>query len=172
MDEIWKDIPGYEELYQVSNLGNIKSLSKIKLNNGKYPYLTKEKIIKERKDGAGYLGVALYKYGKRREFRIHQLVAITFLNHKPCGYNLVIDHINDNILDNRLENLQIITQRENAYKNQKNYSSKYKGVCYHKASKKWIASICINDKNKYLGLYKDEYSAHLAYQKELNKINI
>jgi ribosomal protein L15E len=72
---------------------------------------------------------------------------MAFLNHTPCGYKIVVDHIDNNIkTDNRLENLQLITQRENVSKDIKNTSSKYIGVCWHKKAKKWRSSIQINGK--------------------------
>ena len=105
-----------------------------------------------------------------REDHAHQLVAIAFLGHKPDGYILVVDHINDIKTDNRVENLQIVTARFNVYKTQKKYSSQYKGVCWHKYTKKWQASIYINGKIKYLGLFIDENEAHLTYQNALKNI--
>jgi hypothetical protein len=131
-EEIWKDIPGYEGKYQVSNLGNVKSLERIVLRNGKYPFLNKEKPLKYGFDGGGYFRVNLCKNGKAKNFLVHHLVARTFLNHKPCGHKLVIDHKNNIRTDNRLENLQLISHRENISKDQKNTSSNYTGVCWHK----------------------------------------
>lgn len=168
--EVWKNIPNYEGMYQISNLGNVKSLPREVLKKGKYPFICKEKILKNRKDGAGYLCVALFKNSKRKDMCVHQLVAIVFLNHTICGYNIVVDHIDSNPLNNRVENLRLITQRENTYRVRDNYSSKHKGVCWKKQAKKWQASITINGKTKYLGLFISEYSAHLAYQNKLKEI--
>jgi TATA-box binding protein (TBP) (component of TFIID and TFIIIB) len=93
---------------------------------------------------------------------------MAFLNHKPCGMKLVIDHINDNKFDNRLENLQITSVRYNTCKKQEKYSSKYKGVSFRKSDKKWVARIFIDGKIIYLGAFVNEYDAHLAYQKKCN----
>lgn len=101
-EEIWKDVPSYEGLYEVSSLGNIKSLRRNKIL-----YPSKEH---------GYLKTSLRKDGKQRHFSIHQLVAMAFLGHEPCGHKVVVDHINENKLDNRIENLQIITNKENVIK--------------------------------------------------------
>jgi hypothetical protein len=171
--EIWKDIPEYEGLYQVSNLGRIKSLPKqwscgqntIRKHNGK--------ILKTGTAGANgneYLMINLCKNKKRKTVKIHQIVAVAFLNHKINGHKLVVDHINDNRFDNRVENLQIVTQRFNALKTQGIYSSKYKGVNWHKKSNKWRAKIYINKKHIHLGLYENEYDAHLSYQNALKNI--
>jgi hypothetical protein len=114
------------------------------------------------------VGLAKNKIQKR--YSVHQLVAIAFLNHKPCGLNLVIDHINDNKLDNRVENLQIVTNRYNCCKTQGRYSSQYKGVSWNKYSNKWLSRIVINEKQKFLGYFTDEKEAHLAYQNALKQI--
>lgn len=164
MEEIWKAIPGYDG-YEVSNLGNVKSLSKQRVF-GKNTYFTKEKILKPLSNGKGYYQVEIYK----KRIYIHQLVAISFLNHKKDGHKLVVDHINDIKTDNRLENLQIVTQRENNRKTQGNYSSQYKGVNWQKGINKWRAKITINNKQKHLGVFNSEYEAHLAYQNKLKEI--
>jgi hypothetical protein len=160
MNEIWKDVPNYEGLYQVSNLGNIKSLN--------YNKTKKEKVLLPNKSTNEYLNVRLYNNNKSKVYSVHQLVAIAFLNHNICGHKLVIDHINDNKLDNRFENLQIITNRENVYKNQNKGTSKYKGV--NKSGNKWVARIRIKNERKYLGYFNCELAAHLAYQNKLKTI--
>jgi hypothetical protein len=164
-EEIWKDIPTYEGLYQVSNLGNVKSLPK-DWGNGRH----NGKILKGGYDKYGYYVLSLYKKSKQETFQVQQLVAICFLNHKRCKYKFVVDHINDNPSDNRLENLQVITHRENVYKTQGKYTSKYKGVCWHKASNKWASAIYINGKVKHLGLFNKEEEAGEAYKNKINEI--
>lgn len=168
-NEIWKDIPNYEGMYQVSNLGRVKSLSRLKSNrNGSY--LSKEKVLKPYLTG-NYIKYKTVKLGlKGKNFKIHQLVAMAFLNHTPCGYKLVVDHKNDNPLDNRLENLQVVTQRHNTCKSQGRYLSQYKGVTWCKTRKKWVAKIRIGNKHINLGRFTDEYEAYLAYQNKLKEI--
>lgn len=170
-EEIWKDIPNYEGLYQVSNLGSVKSLAKIKLNNGKHPFTTQDKILKPSVIRYNYLSIGLVKNNSKKCFKIHQLVAMAFLNHTPCGYKKVVDHINDNPSDNRVENLQIITQRENTYKTQGKYSSMYKGVSFCKQTLQWKAQIVINNKNYNLGRFKTEQEASSVYQNKLKEIS-
>jgi len=159
MNEIWKDIPNYEGRYKVSNLGNIKSILK-----------NSEKIIKGSISVKGYMQYTLTMKPKYNVFTGQQLVAMAFLNHIPCGVSLVVDHINNNKLDNRVENLQVVTNRYNSYKTQGKYSSQYKGVCFVKATKKWRSSIAINNKTIHLGYFNNEYEAYLAYQKALSEI--
>lgn len=170
-NEIFKDIPGFEGYYQVSNLGNVKSLERIAIRQpARGNYLVKERILKPSKDGGGYLHVILNIDGKKYVRKNHVLVAMAFLGHIRNGHVTVVDHINNEISDNRLENLQLITQRQNASKDKKGYSSKYVGVYYQKNRKKWIAQIIINKKHNYLGSYKTEIEAHKAYEKALSSI--
>lgn len=169
MKEIFKDIKGYEGLYQISNLGNVKSLSS-EGKKGKGNYARKESILKGCVNGSGYLNVVLYKDGRTTSRHIHQLVAISFLNHKPCGFKLVVNHIDLNPLNNNINNLEIVTQRENANRKHLKSTSKYVGVHWCKTKCKWISSIRINGKLKFLGHFNNEHTAHLAYQKELKNI--
>jgi hypothetical protein len=167
--EIWKDIIGYDGIYQISSLGNVKSLPR-EIFNCRRSYISKEKILKPSKDGWGYLKVVLYYNGSKKNFKIHQLVAMAFLNHKPDGtQNLVVDHINDVKTDNRVENLQIVTQRYNCCKTQGRYTSKFKGVDWFKKRNKWRAAITINGKRKHLGLFNCEEEAAKAYQNKLKE---
>lgn len=159
MNEIFKDIPDYEGIYQVSNLGNVKSLK-----NGK------ERMLAKVVDSVGYYRVVLFKNGNQKTFKTHQLIAMAFLGHKPNGNKIVVDHIDNNKLNNRLDNLQLISQRENLSKDKK-YTSKYQGAYWRKDASKWISLIRINGRLKYLGYFKTEYDAHLAYQSALKQIN-
>lgn len=91
-NEVWKDIVDYEGLYQVSNLGRVKSLFRYK------------RILKPQKDIHGYLKVGLYKNGKCKLFNIHKLVANAFIeNHKNYKY---VNHKDENKTNNRVENLE------------------------------------------------------------------
>ena len=158
MKEIFKTIEGYED-YQVSNLGRVKSLK-----HGK------ERILKAGLCKNSYLSVSFFKNKKQKTFMIHQLVAETFLGHVTCGMKFIVNHLNNISTDNRLENLEITTQRKNCRTHSKG-ESKYKGVSKHKPTKKWRAMIYINNKNKHLGLFANEYDAHLAYQTALSELN-
>ncbi len=170
MEEIWKDIPNYEGYYQASNLGRIKSLSRIVLRKGKYPFMSKEKVLKPALIPLGYCQIVLHKNGIKKGKSIHSLVAESFLNHKPNGHKLVVNHKNFNREDNRVENLEIITNRENTNKKHIKSSSKYVGVYFYKRVSKWVAQIWVNGKKKILGYFENEYDAHLAYQKALNEL--
>lgn len=160
MEEFWKDVPNYEGLYQVSNLGNVRSL-----------LFNKTRVLKKSLSSSEYLIVTLTKNKKIKIFAVHQLIAISFLGHERCGHKMIIDHINDNKLDNRVENLQIVTSRFNVFKTKKeHHTSKYKGVHWDKDSEKWRASIRVGGKLKCLGRFKCELSASLAYQNKLKTL--
>lgn len=167
--EIWKDIIGYEGYYQVSNLGRIKSLER-RVRTGRGDRLVKERILKLCNDAYGYVIVPLNKQGKLKTIKVHKLVAIAFLNHIPCGHKEVVDHINHNKKDNSVDNLRLVTQRENANLKHIKSSSKYTGVSWYKRYGKWKAYILIKGKLKHLGYFKKEYEAHLAYKAALNKL--
>lgn len=169
-EEIWKDIPDYEGLYQVSNFGNIKSLKRYVKHTDNNLKLIKERICKPLSNKK-YYAVALSKNGKYKQVYIHKLVAICFLNHKPDKTNkIVVDHINNNSFDNTLKNLQLITNRENLLKNKKNKTSKYRGVYWFKKTNKWGSKIYINGKNINLGYFLKEDEAYLAYKNKLKEL--
>lgn len=162
MEEIWKDVPNYEGLYQVSNLGRVKSL-----RYGK-------QIILKQSTTKGYYMVKLQVNKHKKSYRVHQLVAMVFLNHTPCGHELVVDHINGDKTDNCLDNLQIITQRYNAVRSMPNYiknkTSKYIGVYFSKSKNRWISEIKSGTKKYYLGTFKCELAAAVAYQNKLKTL--
>ena len=167
--EVYKDIPGYEGLYKVSNIGNVKAPERL-VNSPRGSRLRKEMVLSQHISNSGYLRVGLCKGDKRRFFCVHQLVAMAFLDHKINGHKIVVDHINNDKIDNRVENLQTITNRENVSKNQKNRSSEYIGVSYLKKTNNYVSHIYIDGELKVLGRYKNEIEAAYNYQLELNKV--
>jgi len=161
MEEIFKDIPNYEGLYQVSNLGRVKSFIKF--------HGTTERILKPGKNHYGYLMVGLHNNGDKKTFQIHILVAMAFLGHTPCGFKIMVDHKNNIKNDNRLENLQLVTPRENASKDRKNKTSKYVGVSWLNRISKWISTIYFVDRTIHLGVFDTEIEAKNAYDKALSE---
>ena len=87
--EIWKDIPNYEGYYQVSNLGNVRSIDRV-IKNRKAECVLKGKDIKFSIDGGGYKKVKLSINGNTKDIKVHKLVAITFMNHKPNGFIVLL----------------------------------------------------------------------------------
>ena len=103
-----------------------------------------------------------------RNYYVHQLVAMAFLGHTPCGHKIVVDHINGIKDDNRLENLRLISARDNVAFGRG--SSKYAGVS--KFRNKWRADIRVDGHLHYLGLFPDEETARIAYIKARDKFGI
>lgn len=115
MEEVWKDVKGYEGYYQVSNLGNIKSLERIIENSGTRTgyYKIKERILKprENKNRNGYYELSLRKDGKEKRFKVHRLVACAFIENP---YNKPeVNHIDGNKSNNCVSNLEWTTSKEN-----------------------------------------------------------
>ena len=101
--EIWKDVPGYENFYQVSSIGRIKSLPR----RGR----KQSRILKPTYDRKGYLGVDLFKDKERKRCRVHRLVALSFIpnpENKP-----EVNHIDGIKTNNVIENLEWNTTSEN-----------------------------------------------------------
>ena len=169
--EIWKEVKNYEGIYEVSNLGNVKRLS-IKKLNGRYFSICKERLLKIQTDKDGYQIVSLSNNKIKKMRKVHQLVAEAFLNHSPNGQELVIDHIKSIKNDNRVENLNIVSSRENTHRKKRIAKSKYVGVSWHKLNCKWQARIGIKFKRIHLGTFNTEIEAHEAYQKALSLITI
>jgi hypothetical protein len=162
-NEIWKDIIGYESKYQVSNLGNVKSLN--------YGRTKKERLLKACLGKSGYLQVDLCKNGIRKSKSIHILVCESFLNHISCKFELVVDHIDSDKLNNHINNLRIITNRENNSKERTLKSGLHVGVCWNKRDKKYQSRIYINKKRYHLGYFNTPEEASNAYQLKLNQLN-
>lgn len=110
MQEIWKDIKGYEGFYQVSNFGRIKCMEH--KCPGRYGLRTVREHIKVQVKGAkGYYYVSLYKMDKGRTFTVHRLVAQAFIpnpDNLPC-----VNHIDENKFNNNVENLEWCTSLYN-----------------------------------------------------------
>lgn len=104
MEEEWRDIKGYEGLYEVSNMGRVKSLN--------YGRTGKSKILRPNETRLGYLRICLCKYGKHKIYWVHRLVLMTF-NPNPDMKSLEVNHIDEDKTNNRLENLEWVTRKEN-----------------------------------------------------------
>jgi hypothetical protein len=118
------------------------------------------------------------KYRKDRKHKQYYAFRSVFLNKKNTfmlmhrqimgvekGDTRKVDHINHNTLDNRKENLRVVTHQQNQFNRKKEIgcSSKYKGVSWYKRDSNWMACIKINKKTKYLGYFSSEIEAARAY---------
>ena len=153
--EVWKDIPNYEGSYQASNLGNIKSIYR--------KGFTKGKVLKQVIGSRGYKKVSL----SNKQFEVHVLIAMTFKGFISTK-GKTVDHKDNDRLNNREDNIQIISHRENISKDRKNGASKYVGVSNDRG--RWRARIGINKKMVLLGYFDTELEAHKAYQNKLSEL--
>lgn len=156
--EEWRDVVGYEGLYEISNMGNVRRDGRI--------------LKTHLAGGAGnkwYHYVALSKEGSVKKFRVHRLVAIAFL---PNPDNLpVIDHISGDEKDNRLSNLKWETRRGN-WLNPTNKSrpvgrSGHKNIFLNHDN--WMVRMNVNGAIKYIGTFKTLEEAIRARGEYLNK---
>lgn len=123
-NEIWKDIKGYEGLYQVSNLGNVRSLNRFVYDfnsSSKNKRFKKGKLLKVKQTGKLYLSAFLSKNNKLKKYFVHRLVAEHFIDKTNFKYmpnedianinfnNLFINHIDENPLNNQANNLEWCT---------------------------------------------------------------
>jgi hypothetical protein len=142
-----KNIPGYNGDYAVDENGNVFSL--------KFSKCKKLNLILNNR---GYYVVNLLRDGKRKMHTVHRLVAMIFLEN--YSEDLQIDHINGDRLNNKLENLRIVTHQQNQWNR-----TKAKGYSWNKNEEKWRAYIRIDCKLKYLGSFDTEAEAREAYLK-------
>lgn len=108
--EIWKDIPGFGNRYQISDAGRIRVKSYLRTNGYGY-YWTKPKILEPFSANSNHQTIVLSFGNKKKHLKIHRLVAMAFIpnpENKP-----EVDHINTNVFDNRVENLRWVTSKEN-----------------------------------------------------------
>ena len=180
MQEIWKDIPNYEGLYQVSNLGRVKSLPRL---HGTI-YWKNEIILKINIARNGYAGVFLQKEKSKKRVSIHRIVAQTFLEN--YDEKLQVNHKDGNKLNNNIDNLEMMTASENQQHSRKlglqislkgadnpcskkilQYDKNDVFICEHKgidATAKKIGigtstlSLCLRGKRKMAGGYKWRYA--------------
>ena len=152
MQEIWKDIEGYEGLYQVSNKGRVKSLSRLVVRVGKPNYITKEKILKcSELKGTGYPAVKLGSNNNFKSMLVHRLVAQAFI---PNPDNLPqVNHKDEIRTNNCVDNLEWCDSKYN-----NNYGTKIDRLMGHYVSdetKEKIRKANIGNKN-WLGKHRSQ----------------
>ena len=164
--EIWKPIKGYNERYSISSLGRVQS-HKTGL------------ILKPSVNHKGYFIIQLSIFGKKKNHRVHRLVAQAFIpnpDHLP-----EVDHINGNRQENTIDNLRWASPSSNTRNREvcRKASSKHNGV--YRQDNKWVAIIRVKRKNIYLGSFVHEIEAAFAFndfvvnnnlQRELNIMEV
>jgi len=158
--EEWRDIPGYEGLYQVSNLGRVKSLARTVSNGHKSNRFMKERILKPGLMGyTGYYSVSL----SSKTFTVHRLVAKVF---KLNPDNLPeVNHIDQDKTNNQESNIEWVSCKENTTHGvrKRKFHSKYAGVTWDKGRKRWRVILMLGKQQKFIGRFKEEIEAGQAY---------
>lgn len=148
MKERWKPIPGYLN-YEVSNYGQVRSVARTDAKGHK----RKGKILKQYPDGYGYMQVTLYNYGKGRSAKVHQIVMKTFVGQCPKGYQ--VNHIDENKANNRINNLEFVTPKQNSNHGTRN----------ERLSKAFSKPVkCIETGEIYYGIHEASKQTNISYQ--------
>ena len=158
MDE-FEDIIGYEGLYCINKNGFVMNKKT-------------KKYLKHTVNSKNYIVITLCKNKKSQKFKLHRLLALQFIEN-PNNYD-IIDHIDRNTLNNKLDNLRWITKSgNNRNSTRQKKSSQFIGVWYNKnrkSTKKWRSSITIDKKKIILGHFETEIEASECYKKKYNEI--
>lgn len=175
MNEVWIPVKGYEGFYECSTEGRIKSLPKLLPKTIKRgAFWTIGQILNPKYlNPDGYLLVTLYDGNNKANTKsIHTFIFYSFNPNAKPKRGFEIDHLDNDKLNNRPNNLNQITSRANSTKRslQKIKSSKYTGVYWDSSRNKWHSSIRINKKTISLGRYADEAQAAEAYQAKLKTL--
>lgn len=111
LEEVWKPIEDFENIYEISNFGNIRSLDRLIVTKAGLPYFKPAQIIKSNIKSAGYVSVLLCKYNKYKTISVHRLVAAHFIpTYNPT---LQVNHLDGNKSNNRVENLEWVDAKRN-----------------------------------------------------------
>jgi len=167
--EIWKDINGFVGVYQISNYGRVKSLSR-KINNRYGLFISKEKIKVQSLDTRGYPQILLLQPGLRKTIKIHLLVWDHFGNQPRDGRNINVDHKDEVKTNNHISNLQVLKNRDNKNKSLSK-NGRLNGVTF-RPNNRFTSEIYVNGKRNYLGVFKSEIEAHNAYMDARKKYNV
>ena len=107
----WKDVPGYEGCYQASWNGYIRGLPRIKKNHSKYQFVPGVILSPGRTGKMKYARVEFYRDGRSKTMLVHLLIAITFIGHRPMGFDVC--HNDGNTYNNRADNIRYDTRKNN-----------------------------------------------------------
>ena len=163
----FKFISRYENKYYVTKDGKVFSIDKEVKCHKNSKRIIKGRQLKGSKDKDGYLYVCLSLNGIERNERIHRLVLECFIGES----NLIVDHLNGNKQDNRLQNLEYVTPKENTrrYHINKKGSEDLIGVNFNKSQNTYKVTKWLNGKLKHFGTFKNIQDA-IEFNKSLNTI--
>ena len=174
IQEEWRDIAGYEGIYEVSNYGRVKSLGRKIVMDSKRTREQGDRILTNNIGNVGYPRVAMRKNNSAKLFCVHSLVAKTFIPNpnKLCDVN----HKDGNRANPMVSNLEWVSRRENATHGflKRKKHSKYPGVTFVKrrtpnAKDRWKSVLFVNGKHKFLGKFDTEIQAYQAYLIAIDK---
>jgi hypothetical protein len=152
--ERWRIVKDYPN-YMVSDLGRVKNI-------------VTGRLLKPTANKQGYVKINLHNSSRRKIWSIHLLIAEAFLGHETDGtHKIVVDHINNDKLDNRLENLQLITNRENCSKDR---NRELPSGIYQRSSGRYCVRLKIGNKRPYFGTFDTPEAASTAYQEALSNL--
>jgi len=139
--EVWKPVYGYEGIYEISNLGRIKSIDRYRVRDGVFDRI-QGKELRQIITKSGYVRVNLSKNGKSKMHLLHRLVLLSF-GILPCGDKQIVNHKNFKRNDNRLENLEWVSYRDN-------YMHSIENITKNFGKRKYHPVIRISDKKIYV----------------------
>lgn len=166
MSEVWRIIDGTDGLYAVSSLGRIERQEKPSMRKNGTFRTDKARILHQYADHGGYLFVRLSVKGIAQRHFVHRLVCQAFIGN---GRDKEVNHKNMDRKDNRLENLEWVTRRENnTHKSKKLLTGAYR----NRSGAGYFSKIKIGDEIVKLGRFDTEIQAHNAYKQALEKYGI
>ncbi len=160
-NEKWLPVLGWEDTYEVSDLGRVRSKDKIKFRSNGRLDNRKGKVLSPARQKTGYLTVSLWNGKSRKSYTVHRLVADAF-----CGKRIqCVHHKNAKRDDNRAENLEHTTNRQNTIEKWKRVKKSLTGasLCKGKTVRPWRSATKYNGKVICLGYYDTEQEASAAY---------
>lgn len=158
--EIWTPVIGYEEKYKISNYSRVVST----FCGGR---LLKPKVVGAR--SKKYLAVTFHKNGIGKRRRVHTVCFNSFFGYSD-NPKLVVDHKDNDSLNNFIHNLQRITNRQNSIKDKKRKHGQLQGISRDNCG--WFARVNFNGKDTYLGRAKTQEEAHAKYLEGIKRLGI
>jgi hypothetical protein len=168
--EIWKDIPNYENYYQASNFGKIRSKDRIIASSYGSTQYRNGRILKCKPSSDGYVRVVLSVEGVHSYYTVHKLIAVTFLSMDYNQNGMDVDHVNGNKSDNRVSNLEVVTRRENTSRGFKRKGTKSGETGVWAARGKWSANIRRNGERINIGVFDSKEEAIKYYNMAVSSV--
>lgn len=165
----WFSIPGYNDIYEISTTGEVRSLDSYRNCGARGFSLVKGRVLSPKTDKYGYHIINLYKDKLQKTYTIHRLMRITFF--KP-EVGLVINHKDRDKKNNILSNLEMVTIRENVIHGKRGVGKHGTGVSFHKRTKVFYSSIKVNGKSIHIGSFSTQEEARDAYVNKKYEIGI